>query len=78
MSNRPAIAPSLGQAVLSSESHIAELKAELANAIHRSERRQIEADLRAAEAAIYMLAGLRETAADFRGAHAELAALLAA
>jgi len=51
------------------------LKAELANAIHRSDRRQIEADLRAAETA---LAGLCETAADFRGARAELAALLAA
>lgn len=75
MSNRPATTPSLGQAVLSYEIHIAELKAELANAIHRSERRQIEADLRAAETA---LAGLRETAADFRGARAELAALLAA
>jgi len=75
MSNRPATTPPLAQAVLSYETHIAELKAELANAIHRSERRQIEADLRAAEA---VLAGLCETAADFRGARAELAALLAA
>ena len=75
MSNRPATALSLAQAVLSYETHIAELKAGLANAIYPGERRQIEADLRAAEAT---LAGLRETAADFRGARTELAVLLAA
>ena len=73
MSNRPATSgPSISQAVLAYETHTAELKAELANAICRKERRQIEADLRVAQAA---LASLRKTMADLRAAQPEPASL---
>jgi hypothetical protein len=49
MSNRPALsAPALAPDACTLESHIEELRAELANCLSRRERRQIEAQLRAA------------------------------
>ena len=63
--------PSFSQAALAYETHIAELKAELANVICRKERRQIEADLRVTQAA---LASLREDLCAVRTEPASLSA----
>jgi len=56
MSNRPALsAPAFASDACTLESHIEELRAELANCLSRRERRQIEAQLRAAYAELATL-----------------------
>jgi hypothetical protein len=56
MTNRPATpAPALNRTTLTLETQIEELRAELSNCLDRKERRQIEAELKAAYAALTAL-----------------------
>ena len=56
MTNRPGTtAPALNRTALTLEAQIEELRAELSNCLDRKERRQIEAELKAAHAALMAL-----------------------